>query len=75
MKNIKLLSLTAAILFTSACEVPQHHSFQRGGADAGSALIPAQSTQYTACELVPQFSFEKDEAMEIVVKCEENTSY
>ena len=75
MKNIKFLLLTATILFISACEVPQHHSFQRSAGDAGPLTISTQSTQYSECELVPQFSFEKDEAMEIVIRCQENTSY
>ena len=75
MKNIKFLLLTVIILFISACEVPKHYTFHRSGNDAGPFTAPMQPTQYTECELVPQFSFEKDEAMEIVIKCEEDVNY
>ena len=75
MKNIKFLLLAAIILFISACEVPRHYSFPVSGDDTGTFTIPTQPTQYSECELVPQFSFEKDEAMEIVVKCEDSTRY
>ena len=74
MKNVKILLITASILFIAACEGPTY-TFQGSGFDAGAFPIPKQTIQYTECELVPQFSFEKDEAMEIVVKCEENTKY
>ena len=82
MKNTKHLLLTATILFISACEGPEYYTFQGSNFeswpvpalnfDAGPLITP---TQHTECELVPQFTFEKDEAMEIVVKCEENTKY
>ena len=75
MKNIKYLLLTAIILFISACEGPEYYTFQGSGVDAGPFTTPIQPTQYTECELVPQFSFEKDEAMEIVIKCEEDVNY
>ena len=75
MKNIKYLLLAAIILFIFACEGPEYYTFQGSGADAGPFTAPMQPTQYTECELVPQFSFEKDEAMEIVIKCEEDVNY
>ena len=75
MKNIKYLLLTAIILSISACEGPEYHTFQESGHDAGHFPTAIQPTQYTECELMPQFSFEKDEAMEIVVKCQETTNY
>ena len=75
MKNIKYLLLIATILFISACEGPEYYTFQGNGVDAGPFTAPIQPTQYTECELVPQFSFEKDEAMEIVIKCEEDVNY
>ena len=75
MKNIKYLLLTAIILLVSACEGPEYYTFQESGDDAGPFTAPMQPTQYTECELVPQFTFEKDEAMEIVVKCQETTNY
>ena len=75
MKNIKYLLLTITILFISACEGPEYYTFQDPGDDAGPFTAPIQPAQYTECELVPQFSFEEDEAMEIIVKCEETTNY
>ena len=75
MKNIKYLLLTVTILFISACEMPDYYTFQGSGDDAGPFTAPIQPTQYAECELVPQFTFEKNEAMEIVVKCEETTNY
>ena len=75
MKNIKYLLLTVIILFISACEMPDYYTFQGSIEDAGPFTAPIQPTQYTECELVPQFSFEKDEAMEIVVECQEATNY
>ena len=74
MKNVKFLSLLVSILFIAACEGPTY-TFQGSDYDAGAFPTPKQTIQYTECELVPQFSFEKDEAMEIVVKCDENASY
>jgi hypothetical protein len=74
MKNIKFLLLAVVALFISACQMPRA-TFYGNNFDAGSILGPAQPTEYAECELVPQFSFEKDEAMEIVIKCEESTSY
>jgi len=38
-------------------------------------LGPTWPTQHAECELVPQFTFEKNEAVEIVVKCQETTNY
>ena len=75
MKNIKYLLLTITILFISACEGPEYYTFQGSSEDTGPFTAPMQPTQYTECELVPQFSFEKDEAMEIVIKCEEDVNY
>jgi len=75
MKNIKYLLLTVIILFISACEMPDYYTFQEGDDDAGPFAVPMQPTQYTECELVPQFSFEKDEAMEVIIKCEEDVNY
>ena len=75
MKNIKYLLLIAIILFISACEGPEYYTFHGSGDDAGPFTAPIQPTQYTECELVPQFSFEKDEAVEIVVECQEATNY
>ena len=75
MKNIKYLLLTAIILSISACEGPEYHTFWGSGHDAGHISTPAQPTQHAECELVPQFTFEKNEAMEIVVKCQEITNY
>ena len=75
MKNIIYLLLTAIILLVSACEGPEYYTFHGSGVDAGPFTAPTQPTQYTECELVPQFSFEKDEAMEIVIKCEEDVNY
>ena len=75
MKNIKYLLLATIILFIFACEGPEYYTFQRSGNDAGPFAVPMQPTQYTECELVPQFSFEKDEAMEIIIKCEEDVNY
>ena len=63
-----------SILFIAACEGP-NYTFQGSEFDTGSVLMTTQPTQYTECELVPQFSFENDEAVEIVVKCEDNTKY
>ena len=71
MKNFAFLLSIIVILFISGCEPPVY-TFQSHSFDAGSLVTPAQ---YTECQLMPQFSFEKDEAMEIIVKCEENTSY
>ena len=71
MKNIKFLLLTAITLSISACEGPEYHAFQGSGSDAGYMLAPTQPTQHAGCELVPQFTFEKNEAAEIVVKCQE----
>ena len=75
MKNIKYLLLIAIVLLISACEGPEYYTFQGSGVDTGPFTTPIQPTQYTECELVPQFSFEKDEAMEIVIKCEEDVNY
>ena len=74
MKNVKILLITASILFITACEGPTY-TFQGSDYDTVVFSTPKQTIQYTECELVPQFSFEKDEAVEIVVKCEENTKY
>ena len=81
MKNIIYLLLAIIILFISACN-GQEYTFQGSNFeswpvpalnfDAGSIITP---TQHTECELMPQFSFEKDEAMEIVIECEEITNY
>jgi hypothetical protein len=75
MKNIKFLLLTAIILPIYACEGPEYHTFWEGGHDAGHILAPSQPTQHAECELVPQFTFEKNEAAEIVAKCQETTNY
>ena len=75
MKNIKYLLLAAIILFIFACEGPEYYTFQESSGDVGPFTVPIQPAQYTECELVPQFSFEEDEAMEIIVKCEETTNY
>ena len=75
MKNIKYLLLTVTILFISAFEMPDYYTFQGSNDDAGPSTAPIQPTQHAECELVPQFSFEKDEAMEIVVECQEATNY
>jgi len=74
MKNIKFLLLAAVILSISACEVPEHYSSYGGGFDADPTVAPARNTE---CGLVPQFSFAKDEALEIIIECEETetTSY
>ena len=72
MKNIKFLLLTATILSISACEVPEYHPFHEGDFDAGPTIAPAVHTE---CSLVPQFSFAKDEAVEIIIECEEATNY
>jgi len=74
MKNIKFLLLLVSFLFIAACEGPTY-TFQGSNFDAGAFPIPKQTIQYTECALVPQFSFEEDEAMEIVVECEENTRH
>ena len=74
MKNVKFLLLMVSVLFIAACEGPTY-TFQGSNFDAGAFPIPKQTIQYTECELVPQFSFEEDEAMEIVVKCEDDTKY
>ena len=81
MKNTKHLLLTAIILLISACN-GQEYTFQGSNFeswpvpalnfDAGSIATP---TQHTECELVPQFTFEKDESVEIVVECQETTNY
>ena len=75
MKNIRYLLLTATILCISACEGPEYYTFQGSDEDAGHIPTAVRPTQHAECELVPQFTFEKDEAMEIVVKCEETTNY
>ena len=75
MKNIKFLLLAVIILSISACEGPEYHTFWEGGRSDRRMLVPAQPTQHAECELVPQFTFEKNEAVEIVVKCEETTNY
>ena len=72
MKNIKFLLLSATILSISACEMPEYRPLHGSDFDAGPAVVPVQHTQ---CDLVPQFSFEKDEALEIIIECEEETSY
>ena len=74
MKNVKFLLLLANILFIAACEGPTY-TFQGSDFDAGPHAASMHPFQYTECTLFPQFSFEKDEAMEIVVKCEENMKY
>ena len=71
MKNLTFLLLIVVALFISGCD-QQQITFHSYSFDAGSLVTPVQ---YTECQLMPQFSFEKDEAMEIIVKCEENTSY
>ena len=74
MKNVKFLLLIVSVLFIAACEGPTY-TFQGSDYDTVVFPTPKQTIQYTECELVPQFSFEKDEAMEIVVECEENTRH
>ena len=82
MKNLKLLLLSVTVITVSACEESKYNTFQESSSkpwsmpvlnsDAGPTIIP---TQHTNCELMPQFTFAKDESFEIVVKCEETTNY
>jgi len=82
MKNLKLLLLSVTVITVSACEESKYNTFQGSNSeswriptleyDAGSTTVP---TQHTNCELMPQFTFAKDESFEIVVKCEETTNY
>jgi len=71
IRTIKFLFLIT-ILFVAACDGPQQYTFHQIDPDGGSLTTP---TQHAQCELVPQFSFELDEAMEIMIKCDEPSGY
>ena len=72
MKNFKFLVFAIIALSIAACEETGDYSFQGARFDAGPLTIPAH---HTKCELVPQYTFAKDDAFEIMIKCEEPTNY